>query len=95
MSFKTIRSESFAPMLRGLSLMAGIGAIAIVVAMHAATSSPATTVPRPPLAASDTVKSPLRAASAAHWTDWRWGSEDGVYYIEYNWQPRDKRYAAQ
>jgi hypothetical protein len=95
MSFKTIRSESFAPMFRGLSLMAGIGSIAIVLAMNAAVSSRAATVPRPPLAASDTVKSPSRAISPARWTDWRWGSEDGVYYIEYNWQPRDKRYAAQ
>jgi hypothetical protein len=77
-------------MFRGLSLMAGIGAIAIVLAMNAAISSPVATIPSHQSDASIALKSPSQAVSAARWTDWRWGKEDGVYYIEYNWQPRNK-----
>jgi hypothetical protein len=87
MSFRTIRSESFAPMFRGLSLMAGIAAIAIVLVMSAAVGSPvATIVPAVPAS----LQPASSSANAARWTDWRWGSEDGVYYIEYNWQPRSE-----
>ncbi len=90
MSFRTIRSESFAPMFRVLSLMAGIGAITIVLAMNAAVSSPAATIPPGSAAAPGSLR---QNATAARWTDWNWGREDGVYYIEYNWQPRNERAA--
>jgi hypothetical protein len=90
MSFKTIRSESFAPMFRGLSLMAGIGAIVIVLATNVAVSSRAATIPRPTLAAPSALKPVSENPAAARWADWRWGREDGAYYIEYNWQPRNK-----
>jgi hypothetical protein len=90
MSFRTIRSESFAPMFRGLSLMAAIGAIAIVLAMNAAVSSRAATIPLPPFAVPASLRLSSHTASSARWTDWSWGNEDGAYYIEYNWHPRNK-----
>jgi hypothetical protein len=90
MFFRTIRSDSFAPIWRGLSLMAGIGAIASMPALNAAISSPSATVQLPSIEASAARKPPTRTASAALWTDMRLGSEDGVYYIEYDWKPRNK-----
>ncbi len=96
MPFKKISRKSFAPMFRGPSLMAGIGAIAIVLALNAAISSPAAMIlslllERPSSARSATLPAPTTLpAPPARWTAWRLGSEDGTYYIEYNWQPRNK-----
>ncbi len=67
MSFRAIRSESFAPLFRGLSLCLAIGAFAALVASTAPGAAPAT-----------------RSAN------WRWGMEDGIRHIEYDWQPRSK-----
>jgi hypothetical protein len=90
MSFKTIRSESLGPLFVGLSLMACMGVIPVVLAMEPAVSSAAPRTPQ----ASAAHKPPYHPASPERWTDWRWGREDGGYYIEYNWQHRNKMLAA-
>jgi hypothetical protein len=90
MSFRTIRSKSFSPIFHGLSLTTCIGAIVIVLAMNAAVSSPAETIRHPSAAVSTAPESSRDHSMAVRWTDWSWGKEDGVYYIEYNRQARNK-----
>ncbi len=90
MPFKTSSSERLVPMVPALSWVAGIGAIAIVLAMKAAISSSAATTSIPSFETAAPVKTASLSIQAARTTEWRWGKEDGVYYIEYNWQPRNK-----
>ncbi len=90
MEIKSSSARHFAPIGRAIFFVGALGLFAGLIVATSQGNSPATAVQPSSVTPIDISEPSHTYKLPSLWTNWRWASEDGVYFIEYTWKPRPR-----